>query len=69
MLELKNELIDLDMCEYNYDDLALIQQKMTPWDLEIVVPRYFVHEKKEEIAQRKQLMAQLYEKMNAPPSG
>ncbi|XP_069677027.1 dynein regulatory complex protein 11-like [Periplaneta americana] len=68
MLELKNELVDLELTNFNYNDEVYIQLKKTPWDGEIVVPKYYVREREAEISRRKQLMAQIFEKMQAPPS-
>nr|CAD7580618.1 unnamed protein product [Timema californicum] len=40
LLELKNELVNLDTSELSYNDFALQEMKLTPFDLEINAVRY-----------------------------
>ncbi|XP_054480142.1 dynein regulatory complex protein 11-like [Anoplopoma fimbria] len=45
LLELKSQMVDLDLSEFHYFDDLLLDLKMTPKDLEVPVPRYFLREK------------------------
>ncbi|XP_033471742.2 dynein regulatory complex protein 11-like [Epinephelus lanceolatus] len=45
ILELKSQMVELELSEFHYFDDLLLDLKMTPKDLEIPVPRYFLREK------------------------
>jgi hypothetical protein len=68
MLELKNELVDLELTDFNYNDSVLIEQNLTPCEAEVIVPKYFLRERETEIAARKEIMAKIIEDMNSLPS-
>ncbi|XP_078100268.1 dynein regulatory complex protein 11-like [Sander vitreus] len=45
ILELRTQMVSLQLSEFHYFDDLLLDLKMTPKDLEIPVPRYFLREK------------------------
>ncbi|XP_026185252.1 dynein regulatory complex protein 11-like [Mastacembelus armatus] len=45
LLELKAQMVELDQSEFHYFDDLLLDLKMTPKDLEIPIPRYFLRDK------------------------
>uniref|UniRef100_A0A4W5LSZ3 Uncharacterized protein n=1 Tax=Hucho hucho TaxID=62062 RepID=A0A4W5LSZ3_9TELE len=45
LLELKNEMVELEFSEFHYFDDVLQDLKLTPEDLEVPIPQYFVREK------------------------
>ncbi|XP_059183502.1 dynein regulatory complex protein 11-like, partial [Centropristis striata] len=45
LLELKSQMVELELSEFHYFDDQLLDLKMTPKDLEIPIPRYFLREK------------------------
>lgn len=51
-IELKHDLVSIDMMEFNYDDAVLSALKLTPVDVELRIPRYFRRERAKEIAER-----------------
>ncbi|CAL7939548.1 unnamed protein product [Xylocopa violacea] len=53
ILELKHELVEIDISEYNYFDDILVKLNVTPQEVEIQVPRYFRHERLKEITERR----------------
>ncbi|XP_034721816.1 dynein regulatory complex protein 11-like, partial [Etheostoma cragini] len=46
LLELRTQMVQLQHSEFPYFDDLLLDLKMTPRDLEVPVPRYFLREKK-----------------------
>ncbi|XP_011142769.1 dynein regulatory complex protein 11 [Harpegnathos saltator] len=56
VLELKHELVNIDLAEHNYYDDVLIERGVTPQEAEIRVPRYFRHERIAEIEERRRFM-------------
>ncbi|XP_048264268.1 dynein regulatory complex protein 11 [Bombus terrestris] len=49
ILELKHELVEIDLSEYSYFDDILIKLSVTPQEVEIQIPRYFRRECLQEI--------------------
>ncbi|XP_028428221.1 dynein regulatory complex protein 11-like, partial [Perca flavescens] len=45
LLEIRTQMVDLQLSEFHYFDDLLLDLKMTPKDLEVPVPRYFLREK------------------------
>lgn len=41
-LEIKKEMVNLELSEYHFLDKMLINFKLTPNDVEIPIPKYFV---------------------------
>uniref|UniRef100_A0A3Q2Z6W1 IQ motif containing with AAA domain 1 n=1 Tax=Hippocampus comes TaxID=109280 RepID=A0A3Q2Z6W1_HIPCM len=52
ILELKNEMVDKELCEYHYMDDVLHDLKLTPADLEIAIPHYFLSERSKDNRER-----------------
>lgn len=53
ILELKHELVEIDISEYNYFDDILIKLNVTPQEIEIQIPRYFKRERLQEIKEKR----------------
>lgn len=58
-IELKHDLVSLDMMEFNYADAVLAKLRMTPVDLELRIPRYFRRDRAAEIAERQRFVDEL----------
>lgn len=56
VLELKHELVNIDLSEHNYYDDVLIERGVTPQEAEIHVPRYFRRMRLAEIEERRRFM-------------
>lgn len=56
VVELKFDLVMLDFSEFNYNDDILDKLKLTPLDLEVRIPRYFIRERITEINERKKFI-------------
>ncbi|XP_013416976.1 IQ and AAA domain-containing protein 1 isoform X1 [Lingula anatina] len=63
ILELKNEMINLEFSEYHYMDDVLSDLKLTPNDLEMPIPRYFLRERKEALQKTEKMLGQILAKM------
>ncbi|KAJ8350527.1 hypothetical protein SKAU_G00256570 [Synaphobranchus kaupii] len=59
LLELKNEMVELEFSEFHYYDDILQDLKLTPGDLEVPIPRYFLSEKLRVLREREKLLAQI----------
>lgn len=53
ILELKHELVEIDLSEYNYYDNVLFQNRILTQEHEIRIPTYFRREREQEIFERK----------------
>lgn len=58
-IELKHDLVNLDMMEFNYDDAVLAKLRLTPLDCELRIPRYFRRDRADEIAERARFVDEL----------
>uniref|UniRef100_A0AAQ5ZR25 IQ motif containing with AAA domain 1 n=1 Tax=Amphiprion ocellaris TaxID=80972 RepID=A0AAQ5ZR25_AMPOC len=69
VLELKNEMVEKEFSEYHYMDDVLHDLKLTPAELEIPIPRYFLRERSKEVQERKAMVADLLKmvEMNESP--
>ncbi|XP_076238279.1 dynein regulatory complex protein 11 [Calliopsis andreniformis] len=56
VLELKHDLVEIDLSEYSYADDILIKLGVSPKDAEIQLPRYFRRERLKEIEERRRFM-------------
>ncbi|XP_076620749.1 dynein regulatory complex protein 11 [Colletes latitarsis] len=56
ILELKHELVEIDLSEYSYFDDILIKLRVTPQEIEIQLPRYFRRERSKEIEERREFI-------------
>lgn len=55
-IELKHELVEIDLSEYSYADDILIKLNVSPQEVEIQLPRYFRRERLKEIEERRRFM-------------
>ncbi|XP_078234378.1 IQ and AAA domain-containing protein 1-like [Pogona vitticeps] len=70
ILELKQELVELDVSEYHYMDHVLEELKLTPADLEVPIPKYFLSERARVLQERQEVLAGLLTRVGpskAPP--
>ncbi|KAJ7322745.1 hypothetical protein JRQ81_019032 [Phrynocephalus forsythii] len=72
ILELKQELVELDVSEYHYMDPVLEELKLTPCDLEVPIPKYFLSERARVLQERQEVLAGLLTRVGpsksaAPP--
>ncbi|CAM9361889.1 unnamed protein product [Lampetra planeri] len=63
LLELKQEMVVLECSEFHYVDDVLQDFKLTPQDLEIPVPKYFINDRLKIIKEREKLLETVLEKM------
>lgn len=54
--ELKQDLVKIDLSEFSYNDDIMMKLKLTPFELETVVPHYFLRERAEELSIRAKTM-------------
>ncbi|XP_053360215.1 dynein regulatory complex protein 11-like [Clarias gariepinus] len=52
VLELKNEMVEKEYSEYHYMDDVIQDLKLTPEDLEIPIPKYFINERRKVLQER-----------------
>ncbi|XP_075036492.1 dynein regulatory complex protein 11 isoform X1 [Mixophyes fleayi] len=69
ILELKNELVELEISEFQYFDDILQDLKMGPESLEIPIPRYFIKEKMKVLKDRERILSQILERNGAKDAG
>ncbi|KAL6081708.1 hypothetical protein STEG23_005615 [Scotinomys teguina] len=63
VLELKEELVRVDLCETHYLDQVLQDLELTPADLEVTIPRYFQLEQSSDMKARQQMLAQILNRL------
>uniref|UniRef100_A0A674DDQ9 IQ motif containing with AAA domain 1 n=1 Tax=Salmo trutta TaxID=8032 RepID=A0A674DDQ9_SALTR len=61
ILELKNEMVELEFSEFHYFDDVLQDLKLTPEDLEVPIPQYFVRERMRVLRDREKMLAHVME--------
>ncbi|XP_058389259.1 dynein regulatory complex protein 11 [Diceros bicornis minor] len=59
ILELKNEMVELELTEFHYFDDILQDLNLAPQQLDIPIPKYFLKEKMEVIKGREKILAQI----------
>ncbi|CAB4019852.1 IQ and AAA domain-containing 1-like [Paramuricea clavata] len=59
ILELKNDMVLLEHSEYHYFDDVLSDLKLTPNDIEIPVPKYFIFENAKALKEKEKLMGSI----------
>ncbi|KAM3876176.1 dynein regulatory complex protein 11 [Diretmus argenteus] len=60
VVELKNEMVEKEFSEYHYIDDVIQDLKLTPADIEIPIPRYFITERGKE---RKTMLTNIFKMM------
>lgn len=56
VIELKHDLVAIDMTEFSYNDDVIRDLKLLPQDLELRIPKYFLRESQEEIAYKRKFI-------------
>ncbi|KAL4840842.1 hypothetical protein H8958_011616 [Nasalis larvatus] len=69
ILELKNEMVELELTEFHYFDDILQDLKLAPQQLDIPIPKYFLKEKLEVIKGREKILAQILADSGIDTSG
>lgn len=59
IIELKHEMIQLELSEYHFFDDILQDLKLTPNDIELPIPKYFILEKVEAIKEKEKLLSEI----------
>ncbi|XP_037956231.1 dynein regulatory complex protein 11 [Teleopsis dalmanni] len=63
VIELKHDLVNIDLMEFSYNDEVTDRLKLTPIDTELHVPRYFLRERHKEIDHRNKTMNEILIKL------
>lgn len=63
MLELKHELVNLDLSEFSYYDDVLIGMNILPQEAEITIPQYYRREREQEIRQRRKTIDDILKRL------
>ncbi|KAL7884540.1 hypothetical protein AOLI_G00073100 [Acnodon oligacanthus] len=63
VLELKNEMVEKEFSEYHYMDDVIQDLKLTPEDLEIPIPRYFISERSKVLRDRSKMLSNMLDLM------
>ncbi|XP_057212468.1 dynein regulatory complex protein 11 [Triplophysa rosa] len=64
ILELKNEMVEKEFSEYHYMDDIIQDLKLTPEDLEIPIPSYFIRERNKVLEEREKMFATVLNQMD-----
>uniref|UniRef100_A0A8D2B073 IQ motif containing with AAA domain 1 like n=1 Tax=Sciurus vulgaris TaxID=55149 RepID=A0A8D2B073_SCIVU len=67
VLEIKEELVRIDLCETHCLDRVLHDLKLTPADLEVPIPKYFQLEQSAAMKERKLILAEILSRMEPEP--
>ncbi|XP_044579210.1 dynein regulatory complex protein 11 [Cotesia glomerata] len=59
ILEIKHELVEVDLSEYNYYDDVLLKYGILPQEVELRIPNYFRRERESEILQRREFISEV----------
>lgn len=62
-LELKHELVNLDLSEFTYFDDLVSEFKILPIEMEVNIPKYYRKEREQEIQERKKSMDDILKKI------
>lgn len=63
IIELKHDLVSIDMNEFSYNDDVIRDLKLLPNDLELRIPRYFLRENSVDIAYKKRFIDEILLKL------
>uniref|UniRef100_A0A8C3HDN7 IQ motif containing with AAA domain 1 like n=1 Tax=Chrysemys picta bellii TaxID=8478 RepID=A0A8C3HDN7_CHRPI len=70
VLELKNEMVETELSEYHYMDDVLQDLKLTPADMEVPIPKYFVNQRAKALKERQQVLSEILARVEpSMPSG
>ncbi|XP_041695880.2 dynein regulatory complex protein 11 isoform X2 [Coregonus clupeaformis] len=59
VLELKNEMVEKEFSEYHYMDDVIQDLKLTPEDIEIPIPRYFLSERSKVLQEKGNMLSNI----------
>ena len=59
LLELKQEMVDLEFNEFHYFDDVISDLKLTPNDIEIPIPKYFLNDRAKLLKEREKFFTQI----------
>ncbi|KAM4629825.1 dynein regulatory complex protein 11 [Polymixia lowei] len=59
VVELKNEMVEKEFSEYHYMDDVIQDLNLTPGDIEIPIPRYFISERSKLLQERKTMLTNI----------
>nr|XP_015209578.1 PREDICTED: IQ and AAA domain-containing protein 1-like isoform X3 [Lepisosteus oculatus] len=63
VLELKNEMVEKESSEYHYMDDIIQDLKLTPAEIEIPIPKYFIGDRAKVLQDRKEMLARILDKI------
>lgn len=63
IVELKYDLVNIDMTEFSYNDEVIMELNLTPHDIELNVPRYFIRENVEDFDYKRKFIDEIFVKM------
>lgn len=63
VVEIRLDLVNLDFSEFSYNEDILEKLKLTPLDLQIRIPRYFIRERKGEIEERRKFIEEVMKRV------
>lgn len=63
VIELKHDLVNIDLMEFSYNDIVVERLKLSPMDTELRIPRYFLRERRKEIDKRNKTMHEILVKL------
>ncbi|XP_060650034.1 IQ and AAA domain-containing protein 1-like isoform X3 [Drosophila nasuta] len=63
VVELKHDLVNIDLMEFSYNDDVVERLRLTPMDTELRIPRYFLREREQELEFRKRTMNEILIKL------
>ncbi|XP_056132113.1 dynein regulatory complex protein 11 isoform X2 [Lampris incognitus] len=63
IVELKNEMVEVEFSEYHYMNDVLQDLKLTPEDIKIPIPRYFISERSKELQERNMMLTDVLDRM------
>lgn len=62
-LELKHDIVNLDLSEFCYFDDILSQYNLLPTDVQLKVPTYYIRERRHEVKKRKKTLHDILKKL------
>lgn len=63
IIELKHDLVSIDMMEFSYNDDVVRDLKLSPQDLELKIPNYFLRENQDDISYKKKFIDDILMKL------
>uniref|UniRef100_A0A8D0CG35 Zgc:153738 n=1 Tax=Scleropages formosus TaxID=113540 RepID=A0A8D0CG35_SCLFO len=63
LIELKSEMVEKELSEYHYMDDVIQDLNLTPMDIEIPVPQYFLSERRKVLQERREMLSSILSTM------